>query len=131
MRKRGYEGHHRVCHEDPFGKQDLELSLKPIKSLRTHRVPQNEMSGDFDNLTVGYVGAECTYRRGLIMCPKLMFSASLSSTISFHQEIMMVLRKFRNRHDSPWIEASEGGSSINPSHYQLPGTQSFTAHMGL
>lgn len=41
----------RVCHEDLFGKQDTELSLKSIKSLRTLQAPQNEMSGEFDNLT--------------------------------------------------------------------------------
>ena len=43
----------------------------------------------------------------------------------------MVLRKFRNRHDSPWIEASEGEGSINPSHYQLPGAQFYSSHGAL
>ena len=44
-------------------------------SLRTLQALQKEISGEFDNLTVGYVGA---HGRGLIVCPKLMFSASLS-----------------------------------------------------
>lgn len=43
----------------------------------------------------------------------------------------MVLRKFRNRHDSPWIEASEGEGSINPSHYQLLGAQFYSSHGAL
>lgn len=82
-------------------------SVSNLLSLRALQAFQKETSEESDTLTVECVGVERAHGRGLIMCPKLMFPASLSPTVTFHQEIMMALRKFRNRHDSPWIEVLE------------------------